>query len=268
MENRKTISVVLPIKSSQSSFFEDLFSRSIQSVKNQKDYVDELIIVYCNETNLTNHIKNYDYGDLNVVLKEWKEEPNFCSQINLGFESANSEWVSFIEFDDEYSNIWFKNFNTYSNIYKDVNAFLPIVVDVNDKGVFIGFTNEATFAANFSQEMGYLTNETLQNYQNFQISGMILKKETFLDIGKFKTNIKLTFGYEFLLRLTDKSGKIMSIPKIGYKHMNFREGSIFWNYKNGSDVMSDDEVKFWVDSAKKEYHYTSQRDIKYEPQEV
>ena len=268
MENRKTISVVLPLKSSQSPFFEDLFGRSIQSVKNQKEYVDELIIVYCNETALTNHIKNYDYEGLNVVFEEWISEPNFCSQVNHGFEVAKSEWVTFIEFDDEYSNIWFKNFNTYSNIYKDINAFLPIVVDVSDKGVFIGFTNEATFASNFSQEMGYLTNDTLQDYQNFQISGMMIRKDTFLEIGKFKTNIKLTFGYEFLLRLTTNTPRIMSIPKIGYKHMNFREGSLFWSYKNGSEVMSDDEIKFWVDGAKKEYHYINQRDIKYEPLEV
>lgn len=268
MENKKTISVVLPVKTTQSPFFEDLFARSIQSIKNQKEYVDELIIVHCDETALINHIKNYDYEGLNVIFDEWTSEPNFCSQVNRGFELATSEWVSFIEFDDEYSNIWFKNFNTYSNIYKDINAFLPIVVDVNDKGTFIGFTNEATFAANFSQEMGYLTNETLQNYQNFQISGMMLRRETFLNVGKFKTNIKLTFGYEFLLRLTTSNSRIMSIPKIGYKHMNFREGSLFWNYKNGNDVMSDDEVKFWIDTAKKEFHYTNQRDIKYEPQEV
>ena len=63
------------------------------------------------------------------------------------------------------------------DIYKDIEAFLPIVVDVNDKGVFVGFTNEATFAANFTQELGYLTNETLQMYQNFQIAGMVIKKK-------------------------------------------------------------------------------------------
>ena len=90
MENRKTISVVLPLKSSQSPFFEDLFGRSMQSVKNQKEYVDELIIVYCNETALTNHIKNYDYEGLNVVFEEWTSEPNFCSQVNHGFEMAKS----------------------------------------------------------------------------------------------------------------------------------------------------------------------------------
>jgi hypothetical protein len=60
----------------------------------------------------------------------------------------------------------------------------------------------------------------------------------------------------------------MTIPKIGYKHMNLREGSIFWNYKNGENRLSEDEAKFWIEAAKKEYFYIAQRDIKYEPQEI
>jgi len=47
-----------------------------------------------------------------------------------------------------------------------------------------------------------------------------------------------------------------------------REGSIFWNYKNGENKLTPDEVKFWVESAKKEYFYTNLREINYEPQEV
>jgi hypothetical protein len=43
-----------------------------------------------------------------------------------------------------------------------------------------------------------------------------------------------------------------------------RESSIFWNYKNGSNVLTEDEVKFWVDAAKKEYFFTSDRNIKFE----
>jgi hypothetical protein len=50
--------------------------------------------------------------------------------------------------------------------------------------------------------------------------------------------------------------------------MNLREGSIFWNYKNGEDKMTQEEAKFWIDSAKKEYFYNNDREIKYEPQEV
>jgi hypothetical protein len=55
----------------------------------------------------------------------------------------------------------------------------------------------------------------------------------------------------------------MSIPRIGYKHSNMREGSLFWNYKNGDDRMVDDEVKFWVQTAKKEYFFPEDRSIKY-----
>jgi hypothetical protein len=268
MENKNTISVVLPIKSGKVRNFEDYFNKCITSVKNQKEYINELIIVYCDETSLVDHINSYDFDGLNVVKLLWEKDPNFADQINFGVSSSNSEWVSFLEFDDEYSNIWFKNAKKYMDIYKNVGVFLPIVVDVNEQGVFVGFTNEATFAANISQELGLLTNETLLNYQNFQFSGILVKKEEFINNGSLKNNIKLTFGYEFFLRLTQNSVKIMSIPKIGYKHVNLREGSIFWNYKNGDERLSEDEVKFWIDSAKKEFFYIKQREIKYEPQEV
>jgi len=116
--------------------------------------------------------------------------------------------------------------------------------------------------------MGILTNETLQTYQNFQISGMVIKKDSFINFGLLKPSFKLTFGYEFFLRMTHNSVKFMSIPKIGYKHTNLREGSIFWNYKNGDDVLKEDEVRFWIDSAKKEYFFINDRAIKYEAQTV
>jgi hypothetical protein len=59
----------------------------------------------------------------------------------------------------------------------------------------------------------------------------------------------------------------MTIPKIGYKHINLREGSLFWNYKNGDDKLTQEEVKFWIESAKKEYFFTNDRTIKFEPQQ-
>jgi hypothetical protein len=149
-----------------------------------------------------------------------------------------------------------------------VQAFLPVVVETDEKGTFAGFTNEATFAANFTQEMGYLTNETLQDYQNFQTAGCVIKKSVIEDFGGFKSSIKLTFVYEFLLRLTYNSVSIMTIPRLGYKHTNMREGSIFWNYKFGENKMLEDEVKFWVQTAKKEYFFVNDRNIKYQSENV
>jgi hypothetical protein len=268
MESKNTISVILPIKSGKAIDFEEFFEKAITSVKNQEGLVSELIIVHVGEDYFRNYVSAFDFGDINVFIEEYDGTPSFANQVNYGVSKATSEWVSILEFDDEYSNIWFKNAKSYMDIYGDVDAFLPIVVDVDYKGVFVGFTNEATFAANFSTEMGYLDNETLLTYQNFQISGMVIRKKSFVDFGMLKDSFKLTFGYEFLLRMTNNNVKIMTIPRIGYKHMNLREGSIFWNYKNSDDRLSEDEVKFWIDSAKKEYLYIKERDIKYEPQEV
>jgi glycosyltransferase involved in cell wall biosynthesis len=268
MENYFDVSVILPIKSSTAPFFEDYFKKCIESLNNQKLKINELVIVHTNETPLVELLKDYDFGGLNVIKLEWEKEPNYAAQVNHGVRNSNSTWISLFEFDDEYSNIWFKNVDIYSKAYPNIDAFLPIVVDTDQKGKFAGFTNEATFAANFTPEMGILTHDTLLDYQNFQSSGMVIKKSKFIDYGLLKPSFKLTFGYELFLRLTHNSINIMSIPRIGYKHTNLRDGSIFWNYKNGRDILSPEEVKFWIESAKKEYFFINDRAIKFESQEV
>jgi glycosyltransferase involved in cell wall biosynthesis len=266
MENKFDISVILPIKTATPRGFDEFFEKAIQSIKDQKTQANELVIVHTDEELLIRKLNEFDFGTLNVKKVIWTSEPNFSNQVNFGIENASSEWVSILEFDDEYSSIWFKNAKTYSEIHKDVQAFLPIVIDVDDRGQFAGFTNEATFAANFAQEIGYLSNDTLLDFQNFQTSGMVFKKSLISEYGGFKATMKLTFVYEFLLRLTYNSVRIMTIPKIGYKHINLREDSIFWNYKNGTDILSEQEVRFWIDSAKKEHFFKDDRQIKFEPQ--
>lgn len=264
MSTKLNISVILPIKSALVRDFADYFGKAILSLKNQQVQIDELVIVHTQEESLNTLLNSFDFGELNVNKYVWEGIPNFCDQMNFGVEKAKNPWVSFFEFDDEYSSIWFKNVKKFMEAHPNVDGFLPIVVDTDDKGVFKGFTNEATFAANFSQEMGILTNETLNDYSNFQTSGMVLRKQSIQDFGGFKPSIKLTFIYEFLLRLTYNSVQIMTIPRLGYKHTNMREGSIFWNYKNGESVLTDDEVKFWLQTAKKEYFFVDDRSIKYQ----
>jgi hypothetical protein len=258
------LSVILPIKSAVIKDFDEMFDRCILSLKSQKVQFTNLIIVHTLEEQLVNKLNSYNFDELNVVMVPFTGEPNYQSQINLGVENSTSKWVSFFEIDDEYANIWFDNVVKYEQHYPNVEAFLPIVVDVDNKGAFAGFTNEATFAANFSQEVGFLTNDTLLNYQNFQSAGMIISREKFLEFGGFKPSVKLTFVYEFLLRMTYNSVRIMTIPKLGYKHVSLREGSIFWNYKNGSEILTENEVKFWINSAKQEYFFNEDRNIKYE----
>lgn len=264
MNNTLSLSVILPIKSSKAKDFDEFFEKAILSLKNQQIGFEELIIVHSQEQSLIDILDSYDFGDLNVTKLLWDKEPNYASQVNFGIKNAKGTWVSLFEFDDEYSSIWFKNVKKYVESFPEVQMFLPVVVETDEKGLFAGFTNEATFAANFSQEMGILTNDTLQEYQNFQTAGSVFKKSIIEDFGGFKPSIKLTFIYEFLLRLTYNSVSVMTIPRLGYKHVNLREGSIFWNYKFGESKMVEDEVKFWIQTAKREYFFTDDRSIKYQ----
>jgi len=264
MNNTLSLSVILPIKSSKAKDFEEYFEKAISSLKNQTVGFEELVIVHTQEESLIDHLNSYDFGDLNVTKLLWDKDPSYASQVNYGIENAKGTWVSLFEFDDEYSSIWFKNVQKYVESFPDVQMFLPVVVETDEKGLFAGFTNEATFAANFSQEMGILTNDTLQDYQNFQTAGSVFKKSIVEDFGGFKPSVKLTFIYEFLLRLTYNSVLIMTVPRLGYKHVNLREGSIFWNYKFGENKMIEDEVKFWIQAAKREYFFTDDRSIKYQ----
>jgi glycosyltransferase involved in cell wall biosynthesis len=268
MENKLSVSIILPIKSSKAKDFEDYFKKAIESIHNQQIDVEELVIVHTNEESLVSFLDSYDFGKLEVNKFLWDKEPNYSDQVNFGIKNSKGKWISLFEFDDEYSSIWFKNVAKYIKSYPEVQMFLPVVVETDEKGVFAGFTNEATFAANFTQEMGVLTNDTLQDYQNFQTAGSVIRKDVIEDFGGFKSSIKLTFIYEFLLRLTYNSTTIMTIPKLGYKHTNMREGSIFWNYKHGESVMTEDEVKFWIQTAKREYFFIEDRTIKYESENV
>jgi glycosyltransferase involved in cell wall biosynthesis len=264
MKNTLSLSVILPIKSSKAKDFDEFFEKAISSLKNQQTKFEELVIIHSQEESLIDFLNGYDFGDLNVTKLLWDKEPNYSDQVNYGIKNAKGEWVSLFEFDDEYSSIWFKNVQKYIESFPEVQMFLPVVVETDEKGLFAGFTNEATFAANFSQEMGILTNDTLQDYQNFQTAGSVFKKSIVEDFGGFKPSVKLTFIYEFLLRLTYNSVLIMTIPRLGYKHVNLREGSIFWNYKFGENKMIEDEVKFWIQAAKREYFFTDDRSIKYQ----
>lgn len=256
------ITVILPVHELNDET-KNLFSISIESVKQQIVRPDYLLIVTTKGTETSKYLKSFDYGDFkdSVTILENDGETDFSSQINFGVKNAKTDWVSFLEFDDEYSNIWFKNVVEYIEKHNDVEIFMPIVIDVNSNGEFIGFTNEAVWAQSFSDELGILDNNALLAYQNFNIDGVVMKKSLFDSFGGFKSNIKLTFIYEFLLRMTFKAVKTMVIPKFGYKHVNQREGSLFASYKETVDPV---EARWWLAQAKKEYYFTKDRDITYQ----
>ena len=188
-------------------------------------------------------------------------ESNYQSQVNLAVNKINTEYFSVLEFDDEYSLTFMKNINKYIKYYPDIDVFLTMMVEVDENNVGLKYTNETVWAQQFvgeNGEMGYLNMNSLKQYTDFKISGAIIKKTEFENIGKYKSNIKLTFMLEFLLRALNNGLKIFSIPKIGYRHLVNREGSMSYNFLK---TMPMDERKFWFETAQKEANFSTDRII-------
>ncbi len=261
------ISVILPIHELNDSVKEFL-TKALNSISEQKTLPDHVLIITSNDKKLKTYLNDLDFGKINEITKVIENETgkyDFQSQINYGASICETQYFTFLEYDDEFSQIWIKNCVEYSNSYKDVGVFLPIIFETDVNGTFLSFSNENVWAQNVSEEMGYVDNNTLQKVHNFNFDGMLVNTTMFNENGGLKSNMKLTFTYEFLLRLSYLAVPIMVIPKLGYKHINNREDSLFDHYKNTIDVL---ESRFWVNKAKKEYFFTEDRDITYEVETV
>lgn len=265
------LTVILPILTLDEKE-KDLFANAIKSIEEQKVDVNSLVIVVPKNSEAKETLDSYDFSeDTKKILKviENDGETDFCSQVNLGVENTETEWFSILELDDIYSSIWFDNFVEYRKHYSDIDLFLPIVLDVNTENKFIHFSNEPVWARDFSEKMGFLDYDSLLNFPNFQLSGAVIKKDSFTSVGGFKPSVKMFFNYEFLLRMSYYDMKMMTIPKIGYKKINMRENSLFWNYKNDKKYFIDPlESKFWYNTSKKECYFKKDRGIKYEMENV
>ena len=262
MKKVTNLSIIIPVHEINEST-EELFKTAIESVKEQKVAADELLIVVPKGGTAHDYIKKFDFGDLKVKIVENDGDSDFSSQLNYGVENCTTEWFTFLEFDDEMANIWIDNVVKYREAYSEVDLFLPLVVDTEENGAFIGLTNEAAWAQSFSDELGYLDNGALLAYQNFNIDGMAMTVAKFKEIGGMKSNVKLTFIYEFLLRATFQAVTVMVIPKFGYKHVNQIAGSLFAEYIE-EFKHNPDEAKWWLEIAKKEFYHTEDREIIFE----
>jgi hypothetical protein len=256
----KNITVILPLHKLDDDY-KVMLDNALSSIE---DFHNDVKVSIVCPSKLKKDLENLS-EKLEIEIVVNKGETDFCSQVNLGIEKCNTEWFTILEVDDEFRPIWLKSINDYMKIYKDVDVFLPIVRDINTDGKFVSFTNESAWAYGFTEMQGFIDNEVLLDFQNYQISGGLYRTQVIKDNGSLKENIKLTFAYEFFLRLTHNGIRVMTVPKIGYQHVNLREDSLFWDYKNNEkQKLSENEVKFWLETAKKEFFFKNKRDVNYE----
>lgn len=184
-------------------------------------------------------------------------DTDFCSQVNFGAKNCETEYFSILEFDDEYTDKWFKMFKEYYHTNEDVSLFLPINVQMDVEDGSYKFENEIIWASAFSNEIGFIDNDCLQHYVAFNITGGVFNTSDFIKIGMLKPSIKVAFSYEFLLRLTNKQLKAYVVPKEGYKHRLKMEDSLLLKNMELSDI----EIDKWFRLAKRESIYTEDRKL-------
>lgn len=197
----------------------------------------------------------------NIVMNDG--DTSYQNQINVGVSKVNTEYFSVIGLDDQYSSIWFENVVKYNGWY-DLDVYLPLCVNVSPNGGFLNFTNEPVWARDFSDKLGFLDNDSVLNYPNFQFFGSVIKKSSYESVGGLKPSIKTYEMFELFLRLTYYSKTIMTIPKVGYRKVNFRVGS-----KSHTDLINKEtkidpvELRFWYNTSKKESYHKTDRVITY-----
>ena len=265
----KKITIILPIH----KLDEDETVMLANALLSVESFHNDIVLMIVSPPDINKKLELFDFGGkLEVKLIEnTTKNTEFTAQVNLGITNCETEWFSILEIDDEYTKQWLPMMWEYIAAYStaepditDVDVFLPIVKDINKEGEFVSFTNESAWAYGFTETQGFIDKEVLLEYQNYQTSGGLYRTNVIKEMGMFKDNFKLTFSYEFLLRLSHFGIKLMVVPKVGYIHVNLREGSLFWSYKNDENTkLKENEVKFWIEQAKKEYYFKNKRDVVY-----
>ena len=252
----KDLTVIVPIHKYNDEI-EALLYTAIESLR-KTDIDGDTELLFVGPSDVLKKLKE-TYKDEEIKFIESKKT-DFVSQINLAVENCR-KYFSILEFDDIYTPNWFKNVKEYFDKDENISIYLPltevVLFDKKEQGA-IGYVNEAVLATSFAENLGFLDLECLLNYMNFNTTGGVFKTKDFIEVGKLKEPIKLTFWYEFLLRAVRNDKKIYVIPKVGYIHALNRKDSLSMYY---NETMKPEEAEFWIELAQKDYLFKKKRDI-------
>ena len=271
----KGIDVIIPVHKYNDNV-EALLKRCLTSVKemamNAKDADIKTDVILVGPSLPSEDImKIIDWTDnfasFNVVDNN-TDKIDFCSQINFAVkEYCSNDYFMVVEYDDMVTPKWINMALPYIQDRKKCSLFLPLVevYDLATPDIPRYYINEIGWSSSFVEnELGSLNCEQLKDYCNFNITGAIIKKNEYLKAGGLKPSIKLSFGYELLLRMANLYSEVYVVPKVGYYHFVNREDSLTTEYHK---TMSQEEGSWWIKLALQEFHFKKDRNKTYSPNE-
>lgn len=276
MENKQIdLTVLVPVTKLDNQTT-SLLNLAIGSIKDQTLHPKKVVFIVP-----TSEIETYDYitstfensNGLYLVEFHQVSSDDFPEMVNTTIDNVSTKYFSILEWNSEYLPTYFERTQEFidSSEFSGMATYLPTTALVTDKGFMLQFINEGVWGQGESEAMGKLDFKYLWDNNVFVLGGMVMSKEAFQEVGGFKSEIKIYFAYEFLLRLINSDYKVAVTPKIGYKHTMDSTGSLFSPYKNAAIGIKQEEVQFYLDSAKKEYLFNPneiKREINYSENEV
>jgi len=164
-----------------------------------------------------------------------------------------------------------------------VSVFLPIIRN-NTNGVFVGVINEACWVEGMAEEAGITDISLLLKFNALNPLGAVFRVSDIKESSEptnvdgyyfpMKESIKVTHSYEFFLRMIYDDLKFRTIPRMGYE-IKTKNGEFFNQISskvpsNLSSIpkenggMTQEEIQFYIDLAKKEYFMDEDRNLVYQ----
>jgi hypothetical protein len=252
------ITIIIPVCEVNDEL-KELYKKAVGSVPITDEGRSEYPVLVVGPKDIINAYK--DKAIEKIVDIEYLENKNsgFQDQINFAAKNCKTEYFSVLEVDDTFNTNWFQNVEKHIETMPETPFFLPLteLFDVSEKQpIPIGFANEIALTTSFSDKIGYIGIDELEEFSDFSCTGGVYRTSDFLSIGGLKNTLKVVFWYEFLLRAANNHKEAYVIPKLGYKHNLRREGSLM---DTVSKTIDEDEAKFWIKTAKQEYFFTEAR---------
>ena len=242
------LTVIIPIH--------NFTKKNIELLNKAVDSVPQELRILVSVPNKTTE-KDLSGASKRIQVIQKTDDTSFAGLVNAAVDTLDDGWFSILEFDDTYTNIWYNNFKKYLEFKPDISVFM-FMEDIRDfnNGKYVGFGNAEAYASAFSNEIGFLDNDCLQNYFDFYLTGSVFNVKDWKEVGGLKPLLKVTFWYEWMLRATSKGKKIFVIPKVGYIHNMDRKGSYVQQYRS----LSNDEIQFYFDLAKRDSFFKDMKE--------
>ena len=209
-----SISVIIPTLNRV-----NLLKRALRSVLNQTLPPDEIIVI---DNGSTDDTKNMIKDNFQNIKYYYLHDKGVSKARNLGIKNSNSEWLSFLDSDDE----WHRK-----KLEKQINF-----IKYNSKCKFV-HSNEVWFRNGI--HLNQLKKHKKKGGNIFKNclkmccispSSVILKKNIFYDYGFFDESFQVCEDYEMWLRISAKEEICFLEDKLLIKHGGHKDqlSKKFW----------------------------------------